>query len=804
MKGRLIVLSTVLTIVAMRGWSQEKDYPITPVPFSKVRITDTFWSKKIRINHEVTIPIAYQKSEETGRIDNFKKAAGMLAGPFGTEYPFDDSDIYKIIEAASYSIQTYPDEKMSAMIDSLIYFVAQAQEPDGYLFTARTIKEGKGHPWSGNARWEKVNELSHELYNLGHMYEAAAAHYTATGKKTLLNVATRSADLICDTFGPGKLENYPGHQEVEIGLVKLYRITGNKRYLDLAKYFLDARGKQDVGRPDKYNQSHVKVTDQTEAVGHSVRASYMWTAMADVAAITGNEAYIKAINTLWHDVVDTKYYINGGIGSTGSHEGFGAKYELPNMTAYNETCAGVGNAAWNHRMFLMTGDSKYIDVLERTMYNNILTGVSYSGDHFFYPNPLSSAGQHERSEWFGCACCPPNVARFLPSMPGYIYAQRENELYINLYISNESTFTLPEGTLTVQQTSAFPWEGEVGVTIVAPKPIQATLKLRIPGWARNEPVPGDLYYYLDKPGKPFMLKLNGKAQPATVDAMGYVSLSRKWKKGDAIQLTLPVEIRKIKAHEKVEADLNRIAVERGPVLYCAEWADNDGHVQNLVVDQNTVFKASKKQDLFDGIVMIQGTARKASRTLRGEVQVSDPMPVKLIPYYLWNNRGPGEMIVWLPTTTESTKPLPAPTITAKSKITTSGRSHTLYVLSDQEIPSSSGEPNTTFFHWWPKQGTWEWIQFEFPETESIRAVKVYWADDGQGTRLPDTWEVVYQKGPAGESEGEWMPVKSSGTYAVSKDEWNTLSFDKIKADRIRVRVKLNEKYSAGIHEIVIE
>ncbi len=781
------------------------DYPIQPVPFSNVKITDTFWSKKIKTNHEVTIPIAYQKSLETGRIDNFKKAAGLMPGPFATEYPFDDSDVFKIIEAASYSVQVYPDATMESMMDSLIYYIAMAQEPDGYLYTTRTIKEGSPHPWAGKERWELVNELSHELYNLGHMYEAAAAHHTATGKRTFLDVAIKSADLVCDTFGPGKIENYPGHQEIEIGLVKLYRITQNKRYLDMAKYFLDARGKEGIGRPDKYNQSHVPVTDQKEAVGHSVRAAYMWTAMADVAAITGDDAYVNAINTLWHDVVDTKYYINGGIGSTSSHEGFGAPYELPNMTAYNETCAGVGNAMWNHRMFLMTGDSKYMDILERTMFNNILTGVSQKGDTFFYPNPLSSVGQHERSEWFGCACCPPNVARFLPSMPGYIYATEGDNLFVNLYISNESTFEMPDGDLIVKQESSLPWEGKVTLTFQNDQSVLSNLKLRIPGWARNKPVPGQLYAYSQAPTTGTRIKVNGDDQVTEMDAMGYVSLAGNWKAGDTIEIEFPFDIKIVKARDEVLEDRGKVAIERGPILYCAEWPDN-GSVQNLVLSEGANFEAVLDNNLLEGIVAIQTTARKASRELDGSLTLSEEVPLKLIPYHLWNNRGPGEMVIWLPTTLESTRPAPAPTKVYKSTITASGNSKLVFAVADQDLPQNTNDRTFPVFHWWPKKDSWEWVQFDFPVVQDISKVQVYWFADTPdgGTALPDEWEVEYSATVAKGENTIWKTVRSKTPYPVNTNDWSTVSFAPVRAGSLRLKVKLNEKFAAGIHEVIIE
>ncbi|MGC9353634.1 MAG: glycoside hydrolase family 127 protein, partial [Mariniphaga sp.] len=461
---RNLLLFSLIVLFLFSCSKKKNEYLISPVPFTQVSVDDDFWSKRIKTNHDVTIPIAIQKSEETGRIDNFAIAGGHMEGEFCSPYPFDDSDVFKIIEGAAYSLQMFPDEQMEKTIDSLIYLIGEAQEEDGYLFTNRTIMGDSGHAWIGTERWENVDDLSHELYNLGHFYEAATACYQATGKRKILDIAIKSADLVDRDFGYGKIENWPGHQEIEIGLVKLYRVTGEKRYLDLAKFFLDIRGKG-IGEKKTYNQSHLPVVEQTEAVGHSVRAAYMWTGMADVAALTGDQAYIDAISKIWEDVVYKKLYITGGIGAEGGHEGFGGPYELPNERAYCETCAAIANVFWNHRMFLMTGDAKYIDVLERSLYNNVLSGVSLSGDRFFYPNPLQSNGQHERSEWFGCACCPSNISRFIPSMPNYIYAQKENDLYVNLFVSGSTTFETPKGNIKLTQESNMPWNGHISITI---------------------------------------------------------------------------------------------------------------------------------------------------------------------------------------------------------------------------------------------------------------------------------------------------------------------------------------------------
>jgi DUF1680 family protein len=434
-KIHLIPITVVVFLIAGCTGKQEEDYPIKPVPFTSVRLTDNFWAPRIKKNASVTIPIAFSYCESSGRVKNFEIAGGLDTGRFKTIYPFDDSDVFKIIEGASYSLQTYPDPKLDAYLDTLIYKIGLAQEDDGYLYTNRTIAEMHGgvglHEWAGKNRWELDSILSHELYNLGHLYEAAVAHYQATGKRTLLDIAIKSADLVNKDFGWDRIKVYPGHQVIEMGLVRLYRTTGEKKYLELAKFFLDIRGP----KGDAYNQAHKLVVDQTAAAGHSVRATYMYSGMADIAAIEKNEAYLNAITKIWEDIVYGKMYITGGIGATGGNEGFADPFVLPNMSAYCETCASIGNIFTNHRLFLLYGEGKYIDVLEKTLYNSMLSGVSLSADRFFYPNPLESNGQHERQAWFGCACCPSNVARFVPAIPGYIYAVTDKELYVNLFVS---------------------------------------------------------------------------------------------------------------------------------------------------------------------------------------------------------------------------------------------------------------------------------------------------------------------------------------------------------------------------------
>jgi len=634
-----------------------QDYPIQPVPFTSVKLTDEFWQPRIRKNAEVTIPIAFGYCESTGRVKNFEVAAGLDTGRFRTIYPFDDSDVFKIMEGASYSLQTFPDQGLESYLDTLIYKIGLAQEEDGYLYTNRTIAEKHGgeglHEWASTNRWELDSILSHELYNIGHLYEAAVAHYQATGKRTLLDIAIKSADLVNKDFGWDRVKVYPGHQVIEMGLVKLYRATGDKRYLDLARFFLDIRGP----RGQEYNQAHLRVADQTEAVGHSVRATYMYSGMADIAAIQKDEAYLNAITQIWEDIVYGKMYLTGGIGATGGNEGFAGPYVLPNMTAYCETCASIGNIFTNHRLFLLHGEGKYIDILEKTLYNAMLSGVSLSADRFFYPNPLESEGQHTRSEWFGCACCPSNIARFVPAIPGYIYATGRDELYVNLYTSNEAEITISGVNTVINQDAGFPWKEDVVIKVSPEKPSGFTIKLRVPGWAVNEAIPGDLYRFTEASEEAVRVSVNGEViNEKPVD--GYISVYRKWKKGDSIELHLPMPVRKVAADERIADDRGKLAFQRGPVIFCAEWPDNNtGNVLNLYVDPSEQVSTEFVPDLLGGTQVIRTFGHQTKSDIDGRRQVMEKEPVTLIPYALWNNRGPGQMMVWIPSVPETAKVL---------------------------------------------------------------------------------------------------------------------------------------------------
>lgn len=530
---RKVLVTTLLVAATVGSQAQVKNqshgYPIDPVPFTSVKVTDSFWGQRLNASREVTIPLAFSKCEETGRYQNFVNAAHPSDTIKVGGLAFDDTDVYKTIEGASYLLQTYPDKKLAKYIDSVLVIVAAAQEPDGYLYTSRTMNPKHPHEWAGSKRWEKVEDLSHEFYNLGHMVEGAIAHYQATGKKNFLNIAIRYADCVCREIGTGEGQQIrvPGHQIAEMALAKLYLVTGDQKYLDQAKFFLDQRGY--TSRTDEYSQAHKPVVQQDEAVGHAVRAAYMYAGMADVAALTGDTAYIHAIDRIWDNIVGKKYYITGGIGATAAGEAFGKNYELPNMSAYCETCAAIGNVYVNYRLFLLHGESKYYDVLERTLYNGLISGVSLDGGGFFYPNPLESMGQHQRQPWFGCACCPSNICRFIPSLPGYIYAVKDKDVYVNLFMSNTSDLKVGGKAVSIEQTTKYPWNGDITIGINKNSAGPFNLKVRIPGWVRGQVVPSDLYTYSDGKRLKYTVKVNGEVVQNELKD-GYFCIDRRWKR----------------------------------------------------------------------------------------------------------------------------------------------------------------------------------------------------------------------------------------------------------------------------------
>ena len=787
----------------------KSDYPYRPVPFTAVHFADKFWSPRIETNHSVTVPFAFQKCEETGRIENFKVAGGLSKARWRGGAGFDDSDVSKVIEGAAYCMAARKDPKLDAYLDEIISYYAAAQEPDGFLYTLWTARdtvenfERVGCRPNRNDRWSNGGS-AHQLYNAGHMFEAAVAHYQSTGKRSLLDVAIKNADLICATFGPGKSQTWPpGHQEIEIGLVKLYRATGDRKYLDQAKYFLDIRGRAETHRLyGPYSQDHKPVVEQTEAVGHAVRAVYMYSGMADVAALTGDEGYLKALKAIWENVVGRKLYVTGGIGARGAGEAFGDDYELPNLTAYCETCAAIGNVLWNHRMFLLHGDGKYIDVLERTLYNGVISGISMDGKSFFYPNPLESDGRHQRSPWFGCACCPSNVCRFMASVPGYAYAQRNGEVYVNLFVSGQAEVAVGEGgdaKVVLRQQTDYPWDGAVKIQVAPSAPgKQWTLCVRIPGWARNEPVPSDLYRFAENdPAAPELL-VNGEKQAISVER-GYARLTRAWQAGDTVELRLPMPVRRVVSHEKVEANRGRVALQRGPLVYCVEWPDvAQGQVLNLLLPDEAKLSTQWRGDLLGGVMVIETEGFGLTRAGGGKPHLREPRKIVAIPNYAWAHRGPGEMAVWLTREESAAVPLPAPTIASKAKASASGGE--VKALNDQREPKSSGDHTHRFLHWWPRKGTTEWVQYDFAEPTEVSAVEVYWFDDtGRGEcRVPAGWRLLYRDGD------QWRPVNNPSGFGCKPDQYNRTTFAPAKTTALRIEVQLPEKFSAGIHEWRVE
>ncbi|NBB85378.1 MAG: glycoside hydrolase family 127 protein [Bacteroidetes bacterium] len=620
-------------------------YPIEVVAHTDVRLSDAFWAERMATNRSVTLRHAFQQSERTGRLDNFRRAAGLESGAFCTTYPFDDTDLYKTLEGAAYTLSQHPDSSLEAQVDSIIALIAAAQEADGYLYpygvlpAADEAARRRKEEWYGEQRWQKVHLHSHELYNAGHLYEAAVAHYEATGKRTLLDVAIKNAGLVARTFGPGpdQIQTIPGHPVIEMALARLYQRTGERGYLDLAAFFLDGRGDPRFGNEGgEYWQNHKPVKQQRRAVGHSVRAAYLYAGMSDVGMLAGDTALVEASTRLWEDVVRSKLYLIGGIGSTGDGEAFHGAYTLPNETAYNETCAAIAFVLWSHRLFRIHGEARYIDVVERALYNNVLAGVSLEGDRFFYPNPLASSGGYERSAWFPCACCVGNVARFIPTVPGYLYAVRGDTAYVNLFARSEADVHVAGQRVRFVQTTDYPWDGRVAIAVDPEQATRFTVKVRIPGWARERPVPSDLYRYVEAPAQAPVVTVNGETVPLTPDR-GYAVLTRTWRAGDRITLEMPMLVRVVAAHDSVAANRGKVALERGPIVYAAEGVDNGGDVGELQLETSAAYEAAWQPDLLSGVMVVEGTAYD-----EGSAQA-----LRAIPYYGWAHRDAGEMAVWL-------------------------------------------------------------------------------------------------------------------------------------------------------------
>ena len=813
---RITMLSAIGFSMALTGFAQKKQastgYPITPVPFTQVKVANnSFWGQRLEASRSVTIPLAFSKCESEGRYKNFENAATHMKDPSkvfkvnGVGYSFDDTDPYKTIEGASYILQTYPDKKLEAYVDSVIDIIASAQEPDGYLYTARTQNPDNPHHWAGKTRWSKEEDLSHELYNLGHMVEGAVAHWQATGSTKFLNIAKRYADCVIREVGPnpGQACVVPGHQIAEMALARLYLATGEKKYLDEAKFLLDYRGKTTIKHD--YSQAHKPVIEQDEAVGHAVRAAYMYAGMADVAALTGDQDYIHAIDKIWDNIVTKKLYITGGIGATSSGEAFGPNYYLPNMSAYCETCAAIGNVYVNYRLFLLHGDSKYYDVLERTLYNGLISGVSLDGGGFFYPNPLESMGQHQRQAWFGCACCPSNICRFIPSLPGYVYAVKDRNVYVNLFLSNSTQLDVAGKKVALSQSTQYPWDGDIAINIDKNSVGKFAMKIRIPGWVKNQVVPSDLYAYSDNKRLGYTCSVNGVSIDTQTTEDGYLTIDRKWKKGDVVRIHFDMQPRTVRANEKVEADLGMISIERGPLVYCAEFKDNDFDIMHILHNQNPQFEVIPNVDFnitaADGahtykITQLATNVQQLAFDKQGRLTTADAR-LTLIPYYAWCHRGSGNMKAWIAQDLKATRPSEPATLASMSKIQASTRTPALTSINDRLVPKNGNDRSIPYYHWWPKNNSTEWITYTFPEEATVQSSTVYWFDDQPwgGCSTPESWKIYYK-----DASGNWQEVAHADNYPTTKGSACTVNFDPVSTKELKLEVKLPEKLSSGLFE----
>jgi DUF1680 family protein len=766
-------------------------YPIQAVPFDQVRIEDTFWKPRLDKNRDVTLPHLFGELVTHGTIDNFAIAGKSKTGVQQGVYPFNDSDLYKTLEAASYSLKTNPNPRLAAKMDSLIALIAKAQEPDGYLYTARTNNAPFLKSWANAERW-KGEERSHELYNAGHLYEAAVANFKSTGKRDLLDIALKNADLVLANFGEDSRQVPPGHQEIELALPKLYEVTQNRKYLDEAQFLLDMRGNLADGRKSygEYAQDHKPVTEQDEAVGHAVRAGYMCSSLLDVSAFNHDPKYAEASHRLWENVVSKKLYVTGGIGQTGQNEGFSSNYDLPNMSAYQETCSSISNIMWNHRLFLTYGDAKYLDILERTLYNAFLSGVGLSGDRFFYDNPLASNGQHERTPWFDCACCPPNVARFFAKFPELVYATRNNDLFVNLYVQNSANISLNNNSLKIKQETNYPWNGNIRLTLQQGA-FDGNINLRLPAWSKpeNNAVPSDLYRFSSRTQASPTIRVNGKIVPI-FENKGFAQINRSWKANDVIELTLPMPVRRIEANEQVVQDHGRIAVQRGAFVYALEGADNlQGEVHNVFIPNNASFTPETRPNLLGGIVALKTRGFATRFAANGRTMQQTPRPLVLVPYALWSHRGRSDMTVWIPTNAAATLPSNAPSVAQSSKSASSGGAG-LEALNDEKTGANA------FI--WQKDATnpnKAWIEYQFGQIREVSQVEVYWLT-AQGTAdVPKSWRI------SANVNGKWSPVWSPAKYwGVEKNRFNKTYFETVRTDAIRLEADLPESTTSGVLE----
>jgi len=769
---------------------------LVPVKFTDVTVEDAFWAPKVEANRANSIPHNLDMCEKTGRLNNFAYIAGESKEPF-RGHVFHDSDVVKVLEGVAHSLATHPDKELEARLERIIGWMAKGQQPDGYLNTYFIAK-------GLDKRWTDLRG-AHELYCAGHMFEAAVAHFEATGRKTFLNVACKYADHIDSVFGPEKRHGIAGHPEIELALVKLWRATGEERYLKLAQFLVDEHGQAKSHKLfGTFCQDHKPIREQDEAAGHCVRAMYFYSGVTDLAMITGDQGYIAALEKLWQDVVTRKMYITGSIGVQHHGEGFAKPYLLPNYDAYCETCAAVGMVFWNHRMMLLTGEGRFADVAERALYNGLISAVSLDGMKCFYVNPLASKGNQHRSPWHGCSCCPTNMARFFPALGQYVYAASAagDAVYVAQYIAGSGVVALKGGKAKLTQKTKYPWDGGVQITVEPQGASEFTLALRIPGWCKGA-----------------SLSVNGKAYRDMLMSKGFVSVTRKWQSGDVIELDLPMPIRQIECDPNVEENVGRLAIQRGPVVYCLEGCDHvvggvsarrdtrDGDVpptipvSQIAIPKGAKLEAKFEPDLLGGVVVIRGQGQRSGFELKDDgtiASASGPVPITAIPYYAWDNRAPGEMVVWVPAELPAAARPENVTLAvfARTSASHQWQADHIRALNDGILPKNSIDHDVPRFTWWDHKGTTEWVGYEFNKPVPLAKAEVYWFDDtGKGgCRVPKAWRLLWLDGK------DWKPVEATGAYGVERDKFNAVAFKSVATKAIRLEVELQAGFSGGILE----
>lgn len=791
-----------LAVLLMSALGQGKPPPLVAVPFQQVKVADTFFAPRIEVNRTRTIEANLEKCESTGRIRNFRIAGGLEKGEHEGQL-YNDSDVYKVLEGVAYTLAAHPDEKLEARADAIIDAIAAAQREDGYLDTYYTLVKPE-------ERWKNIR-FGHELYCAGHLIEAAVAYTQATKKEKLLDVAYSLANLLVREFGPGKRLDPCGHPEIELALMKLASFTGDERYSKLARFFVDQRGSTE-GRTSfgEYAQDHKPLREQTEVVGHAVRAMYLYSGAADVAAAFGDRTLLAPLVKIWDDLVQKKMYVTGGIGPSASNEGFTVAYDLPNDTAYCETCAAIGMLLWNERLFLMTRESKYADLVERELYNNIPAGVSLAGDTFFYDNPLASRGDHHRVPWFDCSCCPTNIVRTMPSVGQYVYAVDGDDLYVTQYVAGTAQIDVGGQAVKLTLQTKYPWQGDVLIRFDEVSQNVVRLHLRLPAWCKRCSASWssprlrqmELDQFASTTG---LFRLDEGACTGVLDLeRGWAAVSREWLPGDTVSLHMELRIERVQADPHVEADAGRVALMRGPLVYCVEGADNGGHARDIALPREKKLTSEWMENLLGGAVLLRGPTVAAHRFPNGE-RGDRNVDMTAIPYCLWDNREPGEMVVWIPESVELAEIRGGGQRVEQNGVELAAshcwKDDTLLALNDKQLPKSSSDESIPRMTFWDHRGTREWVQMTWKEPQSPASVRVYWFDDsGRGScRRPKGWRVSYLDGDV------WKPVElgAGSRFDTAKDSFNTVRFEPVTTRALRVEVELQPGLSAGILELEV-